>query len=127
MLLIRSIKTEEVPGHLYELRSFDLKHFHFQRSSGAVTSENIVTEVVEGKWYVNAHEDRVCIGMSKQVQDAIGLPMEAFENMAHDIKQMIMVIDELAIKLENELQRIESANKMTFWDRIKFIIGRKMI
>ena len=49
--------------------------------------------------------------MSKQVQDAIGLPMECFEDMNNQLATQQRIISQL--------------KEMGFWKRIKFVFTGK--
>ncbi len=48
-------------------------------------SINITEEMVRGRTYITADGRQIIIGMTKEVQDAIGLPYEVFENLNKEL------------------------------------------
>lgn len=75
-------------------------------------------ETVKGTKFTNARGEKVVIGMSKAVQDAIGLPMEAFSKQNQEIT---------CLRNENKLTSLvlESYQMETRWDLIKRIFTRR--
>ena len=114
MIVIESIKTMEVDRDEWEI-------YHYGPTMNRVPCnsecmESVTSEMIRGRTFVNAHGRRVCIGMSKQVQDAIGLPARAFENMSEHIENSNILIN--AMK-----KRIESFQNMNLLGRILFVFG----
>jgi len=88
----------------------------------------ITTEMIRGRRFVNHQGEEVCIGMSKQVQEAIGLPFEVYDNM----QSSISFLEKRCQNLNNEnfwlRNRIgfmeERFQSINLWGRIKFVFTR---
>lgn len=78
-------------------------------------SIEIYEELVCGRRFTNARGETVAIGMRKQVQQAIGLPFEAFENMNKTTSR----INQQMKKQRKELEKIKS---LGFLKRLKFLL-----
>lgn len=139
MILIKKIDTIEVPSDQYPIQSFDnFKELPYRRENDYLPQELKVTqEIVRGITYRTLDGREICIGMSKQAQDAIGLPYEALiealdradrlhsENisMSHSLKKRNTKI----LNLEKDLMEFKKTiNSLKFWDRFKFLIRGKM-
>ena len=81
-------------------------------------------EMVSGRDFVNARGDRFCIGMSEQVQKAIGLPMEAFANMSKTIEEDAITIRKLRTAKAEGQKRIDAFETAGLWQRIKYVFTR---
>ena len=78
-------------------------------------------EMVRGREFVNANRERFCIGMSEQVQKAIGLPMEAFENMNRELDTNRQTIAQLRGRNAMYQKRIDVIKEAGLWQRIKYV------
>ena len=84
----------------------------------------ITTEMVLGRRYVNYQGEEVCIGMSKQAQDAIGLPFEVFDNMQNTINFLRKECDNLNASNFRLLKNINRYKSLDLFGRIKFLVTR---
>lgn len=73
-------------------------------------------EIIQGEQFVNAYGQRFCIGMSKQVREAIGLPFEVFKNMHGEIEQ-------LQDANAGRQERIVKFNAASFWKRLWYVLN----
>lgn len=124
MICIKSIQIVEVDEDRLEVT-------HFQKAKGRTiqfvedmhkTEEQKVTrEMVVGRIFVNAYGKRLCIGMTKRAQDAIGLPFEVFEDQGILIErqQNTIFAEGREIRLLNK--RIDRIRELTFLDRLKYL------
>jgi len=74
----------------------------------------VTNEMVHGTRFRNSNGLDVCIGMTQQVQDLIGLPFEAFSNMEATILGMKLKITAL-------LKELDEFKTMGFFGRLKFL------
>lgn len=81
---------------------------------GYLKTVEISREQIQGRSFRNRYNEDVVIGLSKEVQEALGLPMEAFDSMSQTISDQRNTIWDLKSKLVN-------VNQMTLWQRIKFV------
>jgi hypothetical protein len=88
-------------------------------------------EQIKGKRFINNQGQTVCIGMSKQVQEAIGLPFEALDNLQKECK----FLRDIRNKLENDMNTIHSnfttfqqkVNNASFSNRLKYLFTKTII
>ena len=83
-------------------------------------------EMIIGRDFINARGDRFCIGMSAQVQNAIGLPMAAFANMSKTIDKDATTIYMLRIAKVAGEKRIAAFETAGLWQRIKYVFTRDL-
>ena len=88
----------------------------------------ITTEMVRGRRFVNHQGEEVCIGMSKQVQEAIGLPFEVYDNMQSSIsflEKRCQNLNNENFNLRNRIRFMEERfQSINLWGRIKFVFTR---
>jgi hypothetical protein len=82
-------------------------------------------ETVKGQKFVNARGEAVVIGMSKAVQDAIGLPMEAFNKQGKEIHFLRDEIEYLKNENKRTSSMLDCYCSQTRWDLIKRIFTRR--
>lgn len=68
------------------------------------------TEVIEAKTYVNARGEKIRLGMTKEIQDYLGLPLEVMENQH---KEKAELVESLGFYVS-----------LTPWELIKVAWGR---
>lgn len=77
----------------------------------------IEKEVIEGRVFgVNGNGHEVLIGWSNQVQDAIGIPFKAFDNLHKDLS----MANDMYTKL---LKKVSCCG---LWGRVKYMITGKL-
>ncbi len=124
MILIEKIKviqTNLEPTMIAHALSCD-----YEPMSTDYIPPEITTEMVRGRRFVNIRGEEVCIGMSKQVQQAIGLPFEVYDVMENNITFFRKRNQNLESKNFSLLKRIEWHQTMGFLGRVKFLFTRKV-
>lgn len=132
MIFIKSIEVDEIDGNYVEIT-------HMLKNRGAdlykmgevPISPNItyIQELIEGKRFFNARGEEVVIGFSQSVEEAIGLPMEAFKNLNEDYIEALDRFILYKAKCE-ELERdnyglsktIKCFTQKTWLERFKYLI-----
>ena len=90
-------------------------------ADGGYRELNVVTELVKGRKFVNSRGQKVCIGMTSEVQQLVGLPFEAFDRMEKEVR-------ELTLQRNRIYARLNRIEVLTFWRRLKFLFrGYKYI
>ena len=84
MLAVTKIEVANVDRRMVEIAHMPPVNSQFSPCLETEMPE-IAYEMIHGKQFVNSRGEYICIGMSQQVQDAIGLPLEAFDNMNNRI------------------------------------------
>lgn len=126
MIVITEIKTREVNRNAWERAKFNCDAY-FEASSGDVAETvRFTNEVVLGKDFKNAHGKTVCIGMTKEVQEAIGLPFEAFEELQKLIEEFRQYNQLLFDRIERTEKRLKEYSSLSFLGRLKYLFTRKV-
>lgn len=88
MILVKNIEVEVVPQDIIQIRQMDETNIYkpFERVQEEM---KILVEQVRGQRFINARGQEFCIGMSKKVRDAIGLPFEAYDNLQKEVWQKV--------------------------------------
>jgi len=114
MILIESIKiikTERDFHEVYQIANMNDMNYYDPEFEVVPEEMGITVEMVRGRRFVNCRREEVVIGMTKEVQDFIGLPMEAFENMGGcDLYQALEKYD----KEKKEHMRDNKDNEKAF-------------
>ena len=83
-------------------------------------------------WEFAYQKDKTMLGWSKQVQEAIGIPIEAFDNLEKNVCSLSSSLTESVernqklIKENNTLKnKLQSLRSMTFWQKLKFLFTNK--
>lgn len=117
MLVVTGIKITKIPGNAYTHRQTDHEYGdpvsainRGLRGMTATTAanpygfeENIVRvtqEDIKGKSFKNQNGERVIIGMSKEIEHALGLPLEWLEKQASLIRRQGLELRALKKELE---------------------------
>lgn len=94
---------------------------------------DLAEEEIRGEKFVNNNGEIICIGMSKQVQEAIGLPMEVFRKLSEHNSHLF----ERNTRLSRENEKISvdydallSVNKAIFsagfFKRLQFLFTKRI-
>ena len=115
MLAVQDIKIVNIEEEEY-------KHFH----TGELFATDVIdpsdkmmvsTEIVKGMQFRNHRGQTICIGMTRAVQEVIGLPMGAFDEQRKEISNLHVeatILNATIYKYRN----------MNFWGRVKFLFKK---
>lgn len=94
-------------------------HFHPEELSSVPPDREIrhdvTEEMIHGKRFINHRGEEFCIGMSEDVQKAIGLPFEAYEDLTSSLKSC-----------QSRYRNLQQSIPKTFWERLKFLFTGKL-
>lgn len=132
MLVVQDIKIKEVSRDIVELLHYrpapDPREF---RRVPTKEELEIPIEVIHGKTIITPDGREVCIGMSKKVQTALGLPFELIDDLQDDVERLhreidmqLVTIDQLRGRYAGAQDTIKQFRAMTLWRRIKFLFKR---
>lgn len=103
MLVVKSIEVVEYEPEsvlIPKTQSFPIS----DHSSKKVSGIEVTQEMVIGRRFVrriNGETKHFCIGMTQQVQDAIGIPMEAFDSLSQSLSDSEERYSNLTKKINN--------------------------
>ncbi len=120
MLVVKNIEVIEVDTNM-------LRVVHQEEYDMAEETVNITTEMIRGEHFTNARGERFCIGMSKQVEEAIGLPMKIFTNMSSEMETQRITIAQLRQRYATALAKIDKFKSMKLWGRIKNVFTTQVV
>ncbi len=113
MVCVKSIELVEVDRNRIEFGSFP--PLDVRSHTGGilpVKDIDITREMIKGRVFRNSLGRKVCIGMRKEVQDALGLPFEAFDGLRDQVEQKNLIVNDL-------LEQINVIKNMGFWGRFR--------
>jgi hypothetical protein len=84
-------------------------------------------EYMHGTTFVNKRGERVVIGASKEVQQILGLPFDAFSNMEGDIDRLERERDAARKAAGDNLARVYEYENMTLKQRLKFLFTGRVL
>lgn len=127
MLFITEIKVkdyhEQIMPLLHKLPMLDAM-------SGFDKEVTTIRETITGEWFVNDIGESVCIGMSEQVQEAIGLPMKVFSKLGKEIEEQNNYIINLnkknyslEVKINRLKKKVNNYKKRTFRQRLTDLLN----
>ena len=95
----------------------------------------ISQEIVQAEVFINSRKEEVIVGFSQEVQNLIGLPMDAIANMQNQIETLLHQTDKYRhefMRMTTEHGRVTQSLKVaelwiqtvgasSLWKRIKFL------
>lgn len=85
-------------------------------------------EIVRGRRFVNRHGVEVCLGLTKQVEETIGLEFECFDklqnenyNLSSNIKSLQKFNNRLTYEKDQYLFMLDKYTSLNFFGRLKFL------
>ena len=125
MICITEIKVIDVEKDFIEICQREYMS-PIKRISGSDPVEHVevTREMIRGRTFINERGERLCIGMSKQVQDSIGLPFRAFENMSQRIEMDAITISQLRGRSAMYQKRIDTFKMAGIIKRLKYLFTK---
>lgn len=98
------------------------------------TEVSFKENLIRGRSFRLPNGRDLIIGWNKEVEDAIGFPMNCFHNMNIKINNLKLELSNMEMernRLNTEctdlLKKVNSHNRMTFFQRLKFLITRSWL
>ncbi|MCK9542958.1 MAG: hypothetical protein M0R03_13105 [Novosphingobium sp.] len=117
MILVKDIIVENVNGDCCDVAYYPKRDF----DRYSVKPIDVKMEHITGKFFINERDEEVCLGFAKHVQDILGLPFEAFDNMNKKAQKDAKLISSLRKLRNKEYDELNKYKKMSFWNRLKFL------
>ena len=128
MILVKSIEIMEVSDNfVYEIyEKMGNPHISYNERESLETKLKLTREIIKGQRFINKRGESVYIGMTKEVQDILGLPLHVFNDLTNFNRNLQKQLDTL-IKdkkdLELEIKNIENTG---FLRRLKYLFTGKL-
>jgi len=120
MLLITDLVVEKIDSNFVKLAHRKDNTLGCVKEEDFPNAENICVdvdiEIVKAQAFMTSDGKRIDIGISKKVQDTLGLPLDCYRQMSEEIYTYKNEILELR-------ERYTSIKNARFWKRFKFLFG----
>ena len=119
MILVKKIEVEEVDENKIELSVYDPPCF----GPKVLIEENIKVhrEIIHGKRFIKPDGKEICLGLSKQVHDTIGIYFEAFESEERQNLRLHLEVTKSITAINKLTSKLNEFRSMGFWKRLKFL------
>ena len=101
MFVVRNIDIVEVSDIISYINFYEFQDTPFHPVKPEEHEIKITREMVVGKVFKNERNERICIGMTSQVQKTLGISFEAIDNMRKQIDLQNETINKLQEKIYN--------------------------
>ena len=108
MIVVTDIKTLDINENSTTItRAYitDFNHVYAETNDSAPQQVKLHRETIYGLNFQNIRNQRVCIGMAEQVQEALGLPFSVFAQMSHQLEQLRRENAYLRLIVEGKLEK----------------------
>lgn len=123
MIFVESVKVKEIEGNMVEIMhvpKIPVPVGEFWAEEKIRTDNIICTqERIEGCLFKDAKGKKWYIGWSKQVEEAIGLPLKAFNNMSNEIEDLCLKLSQVRGRNVTHQKQIKAIKNMGFFCRLK--------
>lgn len=129
MLAITDIKVANIDSREIVIHRADpIKSMRPFCVPDMLTGEDIIVkqEVIDGQTFFNSKGEKVVIGWREDIQEALGLPFKAFEDMNRDNERLHREIWDLEKTIKVYMDRHTEVLESSFWKRLKFLFTRKI-
>ena len=128
MILVKSIEIMEVSDNfVYEIyEKMGNPHISYNERESLETKLKLTREIIKGQRFINKRGESVYIGMTKEVQDILGLPFHVFNDLTNFNRKLQKQLDTL-IKDKKDLElKIKNFENIGFLRRLKYLFTGKL-
>ena len=118
MTLVREVKIERVPRDTVKIIKCGRIPITLRDGPGVFAPAAAETEDVVGERFITTNGKMVCIGLTQEVRDAIGLPCGIFQRQTNEIADLSHQLSELQARRASEQTKLR---KLSLWQRIKVL------
>jgi len=120
MIAVTNVEVMEVNGKKVEIDH--LPSFDIIPNPRLGTQECVYqTEMIIGKQFINHEGKTVYIGMSKKVQETIGLSFEAFEKLRSERDKLKDENGNIRAEIGYLKKKVKKYETMNFWQKLQFL------
>ena len=125
MILIKNIEVEVVSNdYVYEMyEKMGKPSISYGERDYLEKELKMTKELIRGQRFINNRGETVCIGMTKQVQDTIGLSFQAFENLRRYNEELR---EHLRNMRNNEKTAVNKIEHSGFLTRLKYLFTKQL-
>jgi len=125
MILIKNIEVEVVSNdYVYEMyEKMGNPYVSYNERDHLEKELKMTKELIRGERFINNRGETVCIGMTKQVQDTIGLSFQAFERLHRYNKELREHLQNVRKQEKTAVNKIEHSGFLT---RLKYLFTKQL-
>lgn len=126
MIFVEDVKIKYCKGKSIFLSEFKNPEIQMLDTDYFEKPTSHKTEEIQGEFFRNNEGKGICIGWSKDVQDALGLPFKCFErqqNTIHTLYDNVKYEEKRVKNLTNQLNKFKYAG---FLKRLKFLFTKEI-
>lgn len=125
MVVVTDATVMRVPSKVWDVEKFnDYGYLRINDGKDAV-SVRTVRETIRGQCFENSRGESVYIGIAKDVQKAIGIPLDVFGRLKRDIEVLTITVAQLRSRSAMYQRRIAAFNDKSYFKRLwHALLGR---
>jgi len=128
MILIKDIEVMAVSSdYMYEMHEkIGNPHISYYERDHLEKELKMNKELIRGERFVNTRGETVCIGMTKKVQDTIGLSFQALNNLTKFNRELQRDLNNAIADKEKLEEKVEKINNYGFLQRLKYLFTKQL-
>jgi hypothetical protein len=125
MLLVTKVEVADVPGReAYIASCKDLPvapdFVPINNGDDCITGE-VYLDNIRGREFVDQRGRRICIGMTKEAQEVLGLQYQCWENTLASLERLRVDLANRGSDLVAAHERLRRIKTASFWDRLRWL------
>ena len=81
----------------------------------------VYRELIRGRIFINRNKQKVCIGMTKEVGEILGLEYQAWQNMENSLAETISGKFRMGHDLTMVIHQLDEIKRASWWVRLKWL------
>ena len=122
MILITDIKIKKYDGDQAQIIKQKYEELYLPMVTEEVNDRMAELEHIKGRRFINSNGEEVVIGMDKESQKLIGLPLDAFDSILEREQITRDILRQNRITMQLMVDRIDAFNKLGFFSRAKILL-----
>lgn len=126
MIVVTKIETVDVDMDIFQLMPPQEMYLPINGGDSSPVSTSVIYESIRGIHYNLPDGRKLCIGLSNQAHEAIGVPLVCFNDQADEVQRLYRENTELYTDLEAAKNLLEGINNRNIWQRIKEVFNQSI-
>jgi hypothetical protein len=128
MILIKDIEVMNVPNnYVYEMyEKIGNPHISYYEKDHLEKEYKSTVELIKGERFINTRGETVCIGMTKKVQDTIGLSFQALNNLTKFNRELQRDLNNTIADKKKLEEKVKKINNYGFLQRLKYLFTKQL-
>jgi hypothetical protein len=123
MILVRKVEVVETDGYIAQIAH--APNGNFNDSFDLTERLKLETEDIYAKEFCLPDKRRVWIGWSKQVHEALNIPLQCIENQSRQIENLHGNLEYTQKKIEDKQKELKTMKNWSWFRRLKFLFMKK--